>query len=85
MESDDCQVGSKPDELGILTDPKLIEEGWVRRHLADPDRAREAIELYRSMGFQVKAKPLSTRDFGARCQLCAETVCGSYVMIYTRK
>jgi len=73
------------DEQGIRTDQELIALGWVRRHLADPDRAREARELYESMGFEVRLQALSPRDFGAKCKLCAETVCGTYAMIYTRK
>ena len=93
MDGDDCPISSKAaedqasaqDELGILTEQRLIAAGWVRRHLADPDRAKEALDLYRSMGFEVKVQTLSPKDFGAKCKLCAETVCGSYSMIYTRR
>ncbi len=71
--------------FGIPADPKLIAAGWVRKHLADADRAAESVDLYESMGFEVKARKLTPADFGAGCQDCASTVCKSYVLIYTRK
>ncbi len=90
MESD-C---SKDDEnLGpasgafIPPDPNLRAEGWRRRHLADENRAKEAVELYSSMGFEVKLQKLLPKDMGPSCGSCpsSSSVCTSYVMIYTRK
>ncbi|MHC4413720.1 MAG: hypothetical protein ACYS0G_00395 [Planctomycetota bacterium] len=72
------------DELSIPADPKLIAEGWVRRHLADPARARESVELYTSMGYEVKVQTLTPSDFGPQCGQCAAVACGSCVLIYTR-
>ncbi len=63
----------------------LEAEGWERRYLADPDRAREAVELYSSMGFEVRAEKLEPADFGPQCGDCSQVVCRSYVLIYTRK
>jgi len=45
----------------------------------------EAIELYRSLGLEIRAEPLGPSDFGSDCQDCASDVCDSYVLIYTRK
>ncbi len=75
----------EPDEASIPSDPKLVAEGWVRRHLADPARARESIELYTSMGYEVKAQTLTQADLGPKCGRCAPVVCKSCVLIYTRK
>jgi hypothetical protein len=73
-------------ELGsVRSDPALIAAGWVRRHLVDPDRARESVELYESMGFEVLVLQLTPDDFGPQCQECASIVCRSHVLIYTRK
>lgn len=73
-------------ELGtVRSDPALIAAGWVRRHLVDPDRARESVELYESMGFEVLAHELTPEDFGPQCQECASVVCRSHVLIYTRR
>ena len=66
-------------------DQALLEDGWERRFLAAPDRMEEAIELYRSLGLEIRAEPLGPSDFGSDCQDCASDVCDSYVLIYTRK
>ncbi len=84
---DGCAADREGDsnELPIPADPKLVAEGWIRRHLADPARARESIDLYTSMGYEVKAQKLSPSDFGPQCSGCASVVRSSCVLIYTRK
>jgi len=72
-------------EHAIAADPELIAAGWERRYLADPDRAREAVELYTSLGYEVKAQKLTPADFDASCGDCPAHVCQAYVLIYTRK
>lgn len=72
-------------DLAIPADPQLVADGWERRYLADPERAQEAIELYTSLGFEVKAQKLTPANFGPLCGECPAHVCLSYVMIYTRR
>ena len=71
--------------FSVRSDPKLIAAGWTRRSLAGPDRAREVIDLYESLGYEVKAISLTPADFGPSCRDCAPVICLSYVLIYTRK
>ena len=66
-------------------DPDLQAEGWERRSLADPERAKEMAELYETAGFEVRIVPLAPMDFAPSCGTCPETVSKSYVVIYTRK
>jgi len=73
------------EELGPVADRRLVEDGWQRRYLADPDRANEAAESYRELGFEVRIERLTPDHFGPQCQSCAQTICSSYVMIYTRR
>ncbi len=63
----------------------LEAAGWERRFLADELRAREAVELYESLGYEVRAQQLEPADFGPQCDECAAAVCRSYVLIYTRR
>ena len=72
-------------DTGVRTDARLLEQGWERRHLADPQRAKEAIDLFGSMGWEVRAERLTPDDLGSGCLHCASTVCRSYVVIYVRK
>ncbi len=80
-------TGSADDCTGLTVeaDPQLVAAGWVRRHLADPARAAESIELYRSMGYEVTTQKLSPQDFGPGCSHCASVVGRTCVVIYTRK
>lgn len=69
---------------GVGTDAELQAQGWVRRFLAGPDRAREAERSYTAAGFEVLLLSLSPEDFAEECQGCAATVCATYVVVYTR-
>jgi len=73
------------DSSAILVDPALTADGWVKRYLADPARAREARELYSSMGYEVYEQKLDPADFPLSCGECPSEVCRAYVMIYTRR
>ncbi len=80
-----ADMGGEADECSIPADPKLVAEGWIRRHLADSARAKESIDLYTSMGYEVKVQKLTPSDFAPNCGRCASVVCRSCVLIYTRK
>lgn len=75
---------TSPSDEGVRTDPELVAEGWTRRFLADEARAAEACEAYGAAGFEVRLQRLTPADFGERCQACAATACGAYVVVYTR-
>jgi len=71
-------------EPGVVRpDAALISQGWVRRHMVGPERVQEWTDLYESLGFAVKLRPLTPDDFGATCRQCAAT-CDACFMIYTR-
>lgn len=73
-----------PLELSTHGDPALEAAGWVRRHLVDPERAEETIELYESLGFEVMSRTPTPDDFGPKCRDCAAVACREYLLIYTR-
>ncbi len=81
VRSEDARAG----EEEIPADPALTAKGWVRRFVAGEDRVDEAVELYRSMGLEVRVEKLSPADFASACADCALASCRAYVMIYTRK
>jgi len=72
-------------ESPIRDDPELDRAGWLRRHLVDPERARESTELYESLGFEVHRRELKADDFGRQCHACAAVACQAYVILYTRR
>ncbi len=73
-----------PDMPALEADPKLTAEGWERRSVTDPTRESELVELYESIGLEVKVVALTPDKFGAACSACAKSACSSYTVIYTR-
>jgi len=57
---------------------------WVRRFVAAPDRAREAADLYRSLGHEVRLEPAGEEDLPSGCGECALAL-GLYRTLYTRR
>lgn len=78
-------MGEKPPDLNFEADPRLVAEGWERRFMADNQRASEAVELYSSLGYEVRAESISPDELSDECADCQLVICHTYVMIYTRK
>jgi hypothetical protein len=66
-------------------DPALIAEGWERRFTADENRAKEAEELYKQLGYEVRAEPVRAEELDDDCQDCRTVVSIHFRTIYTRK
>lgn len=48
----------------------LEEQGWQRRFMGEPVRVKEAIELYRAMGYEVHVTPPGDSDILPQCHHC---------------
>ncbi|MFX0113328.1 MAG: hypothetical protein ACFFB3_02150 [Candidatus Hodarchaeota archaeon] len=64
---------------------ELRKDGWIKRSALDEPRLSEAVELYKSLGFEVKLEPAQPGDLGANCSVCYSDICDKFTMIYTRK
>ena len=60
-------------------------DGWERRFVADPERAREAVELYRQAGFEVRVEPGLPEELREECESCWLVKAGYFQVIYTRR
>ena len=69
----------------LEADPALVAEGWERRFTADQERAREAVELYQQLGYEVRAEPVRPQELEDDCQDCRAVVAFHFLAIYTRK
>jgi hypothetical protein len=65
------------------------EDGWERRFVADPARAKEALEVYTRAGFEVQAVVAQPEDLGGDtlregCESCWLAQKFGFQVIYTR-
>ncbi|MBZ5538671.1 MAG: hypothetical protein LAO31_22210 [Acidobacteriia bacterium] len=66
-------------------DPGLTAAGWERRFIAAGERAREAMELYTQLGFEVCAVPVHPSELEDGCEDCRAVSLLQFKTIYTRK
>ncbi len=69
---------------------ELIKDGWTKHFLANEPRLSEAVELYRSTGYEVHLEPLplvdcdSADEESGECRACFKGFEDQYKTIYTR-
>ncbi len=63
---------------------KLKSEGWIQQFTASGARLREAVENYRTLGFEVKTVPVKELELDG-CTVCFDGGPDETVMIFTRK
>ncbi|MBZ5555202.1 MAG: hypothetical protein LAO21_21025 [Acidobacteriia bacterium] len=87
----DQRVPLGPEERKILPesktqpDPELTAAGWERRFIAAGERAREAMELYTQLGFEVCAVPVQPSELEDGCEDCRAVSLLQFKTIYTRR
>jgi hypothetical protein len=69
----------------LQPDPALVAEGWERRFTADEQRAKEVMELYIQLGYEVRAEPVRPEELQDDCQDCRTVVSFHFLAIYTRR
>lgn len=72
-------------EAQLKPDPALVAEGWQPRFIADARQTKEATELYKQLGFEVRAEPVPVEQMGDECSDCQVLVLLQFSTIYTRK
>jgi len=69
---------------GKEREEELKRQGWVRQFVTDEPRLSEAVELYRSLGYEVRLEQASFDEVNQMCVNCLWTDCARYKIIYTR-
>lgn len=83
-EAPDAAAGSRPAHDPNGPGPSTATAGWVKRFVVTPDRAREAADLYRRLGHEVRVEPAAEEDLPSGCGDCA-LARGLYRTVYTRR
>jgi len=70
--------------------PPRPEGGWERRFVADPARAKEAVDVYTGAGFEVRVVPARLEDLGGGalregCESCWLAQAFGFHVVYTRR
>jgi hypothetical protein len=64
---------------------ELEAQGWTRQFTIEVERVDEYVELYESMGNEVRVEPVTPERMAAEeCATCLLAVSGAYRIIYTR-
>ena len=71
-------------QIAEASDTGLAAEGWERRFTADAARAKEAVELYTQLGYEVRAECARTAGQKDECDECY-TASSEFMTIYTRR
>jgi hypothetical protein len=69
---------------GRAREEELKKKGWRRQFTTDEPRLSEAVELYRSLGFEVHLEPATFDVENEICKVCVQSNCGRYKTIYIR-
>jgi hypothetical protein len=64
---------------------ELEAGGWIRQFTVEAERAAEYVELYESLGDEVRVEPVTADLMAAEeCATCLLAAGDKYVVIYTR-
>jgi len=70
---------------GKQKEEELKRQGWVRQFVTDEPRLSEAVELYKTLGYEVRLKEASFEEVNQICKNCLEADCEKYKIIYIKK
>ncbi len=63
---------------------ELEKQGWTKQFTACEPRLSEAVELYKSLGLEVRLEPVIPEELDAQCKVCYESDKDKHRTIYTR-
>jgi len=68
-----------------LKEKELEEEGWVKQTTIGEPRLSEIVELYRSLGYEVRLEPVKLDELDEECRRCYESEVDEVKTVYVRK
>lgn len=69
---------------GKHREEELKRRGWTKQFTTDEPRLSEAVELYESLGYEVRLEPAAFNETSEACKTCLLADCSKYKTIYTR-
>jgi len=68
-----------------LREKKLEEEGWAKQTTIGEPRLSEIVELYKSLGYEVRLEPVMLDELDEECRRCYELQRDKVRTVYVRK
>lgn len=62
----------------------LEESGWTRRYVGAPPQLDDQVELYESLGLEVRLEPVEPADLADLCAGCSLAT-SLFRVVYTRR
>jgi hypothetical protein len=67
----------------MTREEELAKEGWEKKSVMSEPRLSEAVEMYESLGLEVRVEPVDLESMDEECRECFEQ--DDCKVIYTRK
>jgi len=68
-----------------VKEKKLEEEGWIKQTTIGEPRLSEIVELYKSLGYEVRLEPVKLDELDEECRRCYEDEIHEVKTVYIRK
>lgn len=64
---------------------RLENEGWIKRTTTTEPRLSEIVELYKSLGYEVRVEPVRLDELDDDCRTCYENEVEEVKTVYVKK
>ena len=68
-----------------LREKELEKEGWIKQTTIGEPRLSEIVELYKSLGYEVRLEPVKLDGLDEECRKCYELEGDEVKTVYVRK
>ena len=68
-----------------MAEGKMKKEGWIKRTTIGEPRLSEIVELYKSLGYEVRLEPVKLDELDEECRKCYEIEGDKVKTVYVRK
>jgi hypothetical protein len=62
-----------------------LKMGWIKRTTIGEPRLSEIVELYKSLGYEVRVEPVKFDELDEECRRCYENDADELKTVYIRK
>ena len=64
---------------------ELEKKGWIKRTTIGEPRLSEIVELYKSLGYEVRVEPVKIDELDEECRRCYENEANEVKTVYVKK